>query len=175
MYRVPSRRKRKIKTEKPNLIPIMDATFIFIFFLLMSVNFIKIFEIQSDVPLVSNREPPPDKKQLALTLKITADSINIYTGIPSSFYKKITNINTGDYDLEKLHTTLVDLKSGNQKEKTVILDPEVDLEYEKIVQIMDAIRILRPTDEAFFNTGKDGVAQKIQELFSNIIFGDIQS
>jgi len=175
VYRIPSRRKRKNKVEKPNMIPILDATFIIIFFLLMSVNFLKIFEIQSDVPLVSNREPPPDKKQLALTLKIAADSINIYTGIPSSLFRRITNITTGEYDLEKLHTTLVDLKSGNQKEKTVILDPEVDLEYEKIVQIMDAVRLLRPTDEAFFATGKDGVSQKIQELFNNIIFGDIQS
>ena len=40
------------KPEKPNLIPIMDAVFIFIFFLLMSAQFIDLFEIGSSVPMV---------------------------------------------------------------------------------------------------------------------------
>ena len=40
------------RKTKPNLIPIMDAVFIFIFFLLMSAQFIDIYEINSDAPAV---------------------------------------------------------------------------------------------------------------------------
>ena len=175
MYRIPSRRKRSKAPDKPNLIPIMDAIFTFIFFLLMSISFLKIFEIQSDVPMVSNREPPPDKKQLALTLKIYENYISVYTGIPSSLHKKIPNISTGEYDHEMLRETLIDIKSSNLSEKTVILDPEADLEYQDIVKIMDTVKLLRPTDKAFYEPDKDGIQHKTQELFGNIIFGDIQS
>lgn len=175
MYRVPSRRKRLSAVKKPNLIPILDAVFIFIFFLLMSANFIKIFEIQSDVPLISNREPPKNKKQLALTLKIGGSSIGIYTGIPSSIYKRVPKLASGDYDLETLHEILLRLKRGYKREKTAIIDPIIDLEYEQIIKIMDAVRMVKPTDEAMYMKDKDGIETKIQDLFSNIIFGDIQS
>ena len=53
-YKLPSRRRRAKKGDGINLTPILDAVFIFIFFLILSAQFIKTFEINSDIPLVSD-------------------------------------------------------------------------------------------------------------------------
>tara|TARA_R110002049_G_scaffold267551_2_gene443916 strand:+ start:1106 stop:1633 length:528 start_codon:yes stop_codon:yes gene_type:complete len=175
VYRAPSRRKTKKEFVKPNLIPILDAVFIFIFFLLMSANFVKIYEIPSNVPIISDAEPPKNEKPLALTLRITSSYIQIMTGVPSSTLTRIGKTSDGFYDLEKLHSTLLNLKNRNLKEETVIFEPIVDLTYEEIVKIMDAARELRNTDPALFAKDKDGVEMRLKALFPKIIFGNIQS
>lgn len=175
MYRAPSRRKTKKEFVKPNLIPILDAVFIFIFFLLMSANFVKIYEIPSEVPIISDAEPPKDQKPLALTLKVNASYIEVLTGVPSRSYTRVGKAADGFYDLEKLHSVLLDLKNKNLKEVTAILEPIVDLSYEDIVKIMDATRELRNTDPALFAKDKDGVEMRLKALFPKIIFGNIQS
>lgn len=175
MYRAPSRRKSKKEFVKPNLIPILDAVFIFIFFLLMSANFLKIYEIPSDVPILSDAEPPKNQKPLALTLKINATNIEILTGVPSQVVTRVGKSADGFYDLERLHDVLIDLKSKHLKEETAILEPIVDLSYEDIVKIMDTVRELRNTDPALFAKDKDGVDVRLKALFPRIIFGNIQS
>lgn len=175
MYRAPSRRKSKKEFAKPNLIPILDAVFIFIFFLLMSANFLKIYEIPSDVPIISDAEPPPNQKPLALTLRVTASNIEVLTGIPSRLYRRVGKAADGFYDLEQLHSTLINLKKNYKKEESAILEPVVDLSYEDIVKIMDATRELRNTDEAIFAKDKDGIDVRLKALFPKIVFGNIQS
>ena len=56
--KLPSSRRKKKPDEKLNLVPIMDSVFIFIFFLLMSAQFIHVMEIGSPVPILSAAEPP---------------------------------------------------------------------------------------------------------------------
>jgi biopolymer transport protein ExbD len=175
MYRAPSGRRQKKVAERINLIPILDAVFIFIFFLLMSANFIKVFEINSDVPIVSDQPPPKDEKiPLALTIIVKESSIEVATGVPSQVVKKI-NKEGEEYNLEELHSFLIDLKKKHMSEETVVLEPEFDLEYNQIIKIMDSIRILRPTDEALFKDDKNGISTKLETLFNNIIFGNIMS
>lgn len=174
MLRAPSRRKRKEPMQKLNLIPILDAVFIFIFFLLMSANFIKIFEIPSDVPIVSEATPPNDKKPLALTLKITSSGILVYQGVPSTLIKRINKTTGGEYDYESLRSYAIGLKQRYTHEKSMILEPITDISYEEIVKIMDSIRSLRKTDPAIF-IKKDGVEVRTYQMFDQIVFGNIQS
>ncbi|MCR9204856.1 MAG: biopolymer transporter ExbD [Halobacteriovoraceae bacterium] len=176
MLRAPSRRKRKEPPQRLNLIPILDAVFIFIFFLLMSANFIKIFEVQSDVPIISDSPPPKSKKKpLALTLKATSTGLNIYTGVPSRLVKKISKTSTGDYDFETLHSFMLSMKMRNKSERSIILEPRVDVEYEIIVKIMDAVRLFRNTDDKIFIKDKDGLDTPAKYLFDQIVFGNIRS
>ena len=175
MYRVPSRKSKRHVIIKPNLIPILDSVFIFIFFLLMSASFIKIYEIPSDVPLVSDQEPPPNHKPLALTLKVVPDRINAYVGVPSRLVKSFGKNSEGEYDLESLHTFIVGMKTDNPKEKTAILEPMIDITYEEIVKIMDALRVVRKTDESIYIKNKDGIDEKVKVLFDNIVFANIIS
>lgn len=176
MYRRPSARKRKHQNQKLNLIPILDSVFIFIFFLLMSANFIKIFEISSDVPMISESEPPKSKeKPLALTLEIETRKIEVKTGLPSRTIKIIKKTEQGNYNLEELRNFLVQLKQKHAKDNTAILIPKINITYEELVQIMDAVRILKNTDPAIYYKDKDGIDVKVKALFDNIVFGNLIS
>lgn len=176
MLKVPTSRKRKKPEEKLNLVPIMDSVFIFIFFLLMSSSFLKIYEIGSDVPIVSDAEPPKDKKDpLALTLTMDVNEITLSQGVPSRTVKKFARQSDGQFNYEELHSVLVDIKKQNLDENTIIFEPVGDLTYEEIVKIMDAVRVLNKTDDAIFKTNKDGLDEKIKELFSKIIFSNLMS
>ena len=175
-YKTPTSRKSKKGSERLNLIPILDAVFIFIFFLLMSTQFIKIFEIGSDIPIISNSKPKkPKKKPLALTVTIHKGHISVLTGVPSQLRKKVGKTSDGKYDLNTLHDFLVNLKKSHLSEETVILEPMVDLKYEEIIEIMDSIRSLRNTDGTFFKKDKDGIDVQLKTLFSKIIFGNLMS
>ena len=67
------------------------------------------------------------------------------------------------------------LKKQHAKEKTIVLEPKVDLDYEMIVKIMDAIRMLDKTDEEIYIKDKDGIDLRVKELFNKIVFGNLMS
>lgn len=176
MLKVPTSRKRKKPEEKLNLVPIMDSIFIFIFFLLMSSTFLRIYEIGSDVPIVSDAEPPKEQKDpLALTLVAETNEITLSRGLPSRPFKKFKREANGDFNYAELHATLIELKKENLNENTIIFEPVGEITYEEIVKIMDAVRVLDKTDEAIFRKNKDGIDEKVKELFSKIIFSNLHS
>lgn len=174
MLRKPSRKNYKYEYKRPNLIPILDAVFIFIFFLLLSANFLKVYEINSNVPTVSSTPPKKNEKPLNLGIRINRNSISIYTGIP---WKKLKTINKkdGKYDLNLLHDYLIAVKKKNLSERTITLEPINTIDYETIVKIMDSVRIFKTTDPSFYIKTKDGMDQKVEALFDDIIFGNIKS
>ncbi|MCK5884114.1 MAG: biopolymer transporter ExbD [Bacteriovoracaceae bacterium] len=174
MYKTPSSRRKKRNDTKLNLAPVLDAIFIFIFFLLMSASFSKIYEIASDVPMVSNSEPPKNHKPLALTIKVYEKGFYVYTGVPSQRIKIIPK-QEAKYDTEGLHKFLVEIKKKNTKENSAILEPVIDITYEELVLLMDSVRMLRPTDDDIYGKDKEGIDVRIKELFSEIVFGNIQS
>jgi len=175
VLRAPSRRKRKEPVKRLNLIPILDAVFIFIFFLLMSANFIKIYEVQSDVPIVSAFPKKSDKIPLALTLKVTGTGLNLYTGVPGKLVKRIEKTPEGEYNLEELHDFVINVKKNNKKERSLVLEPLVDIEYEAIVKIMDAVRMYRNTDDKVWFKDDTGMDVQAKHLFDQIVFGNIRS
>lgn len=176
MLKVPSSRKRKKPEEKLNLVPIMDSIFIFIFFLLMSATFLKIYEVGSPVPIISESEPPKEEKDpLALTLVIDNNEIILSRGVPSRQVQKFARQADGQFNFEELHGVLVGLKKQYVNEDTIIFEPIGDLTYEEIVKIMDAVRKLNKTDEAIYRPNKDGIDEKLKELFSKIIFSNLMS
>ena len=175
-YRTPTSRLKSRKGERLNLIPILDAVFIFIFFLLMSAQFIKIYEIGSDVPIISSAPPPKEqKKPLALTLKVHSKGFTLYRGVPSSAYKSIGKLPSGEYDLNSLHDHLVEMKKNFTHEKSIVLEPVINLDYKTIVDIMDAVRMLKHTDDAIYTKDADGLDVKINTLFHKILFGNLMS
>lgn len=176
MLKVPTSRKRKKPEEKLNLVPIMDSIFIFIFFLLMSASFLKIYEIGSDVPIISDSEPPKqDKEPLALTLTMDTNELTLMSGVPSRVIQKFSRAAGGDFNFEELHNVLVGIKKKHTDENSIIFEPVGDLTYEDIVKVMDAVRVLNKTDEAIFKKTKEGIDEKIKELFNKIIFSNLMS
>lgn len=176
MLRVPTSRKRKKPEEKLNLVPIMDSIFIFIFFLLMSASFLKIYEIGSPIPIVSDKEPPKEEKDpLALTITIETNEIKVSRGVPSRLIRTFERQPDGFFNYEDLHTFLIDIKKQHVEEDSVIFEPVGDLTYEEIVKIMDAVRMMKKTDEAIFRKNKEGIDEKLKLLFDKIIFSNLMS
>lgn len=177
MYRKPSRKNKSKQFKRLNLIPILDSVFIFIFFLLMSANFVKIFEISSDVPIVSENEPPKDNKEkLNLTLKVNNNTITLHSGSNEKQIFQAGKNEEGEYDLYSLREKLISLKKSNVKEDTIIFMSNTDISYEELVKIMDAVRDLKATDpEVWIKSENGGADIKVLTLFNNIIFGDTQS
>ncbi len=173
MLRKPSRKNFKYKFQRPNLIPILDAVFIFIFFLLFSANFVNLFEINSNVPIVSTA-PPSKKIPLNLTLRITPSTLTLKTGLSGRVVKRIRKDNNG-YNLNELHQSLIRIKKRNINERTIIFEPTNSVDYETIVKIMDEVILLRRTDEALYKKDSEGTDVRIKALFDDIIFGNIQS
>lgn len=130
---------------KLNLIPIMDAVFIFIFFLLMSAQFIKIYEHAGDAPVVS--EAPPieenNKEPLNLKLKVDKNRITITTGLDENELKRF-DLTGDEYDYIKLNDLMMELKAKKAKKDDdyVIIIPTSRVKYEQIVKVMDAVRFV---------------------------------
>ena len=175
MIKIPSSRRKKKPEEKLNLVPIMDSVFIFIFFLLMSSQFIKIMEIGSDVPIVSEAEPPKNKNPLALVLRVIPGEIILTKGLNAVIVGKYPRLETGEFDLDKLHNNLLELKKSDLDDESIIIEPHEQIGYEDLIKIMDAVRIIEKTDEAIYKKGKDGLDTRLENLFSKIIFGNINS
>lgn len=176
MLRVPTSRKRKKPEEKLNLVPIMDSIFIFIFFLLMSASFLKIYEIGSPIPIVSDQDQPKDEKiPLALTMVINTNEIILSSGVPSRTLNKFKRQETGDFNYDEIHGALIEIKKKHVTEDSIIFEPIGDLTYEEIVKIMDAVRVLSKTDEAIFRPNKEGIDEKIKNLFDRIIFSNLMN
>lgn len=158
---------RKIKKPpKLNLIPILDAIFIFIFFLLMSAQFLDIYEIGSDAPITSSSEElPKDKKPLNLVLQLSEKKIIIKTGLDENILKTIELTK-----LSELNTSLIELKKQYPKENSAILRPDKKFKYEDIVKVIDKTRQIEA--KGVFISAIDNKNKKIQtqKLFENIIF-----
>lgn len=179
MYRKPSRKYKNKKVEKPNLIPILDSVFIFIFFLLMSANFVKIYEIQSDVPIISTKTPPKkQQKMLNLTLKIFPNSLTLHRGNNEVLMKRFGKNEKGEYDTYSLREYLIgikkDLVKKNSTEDSIVFMPKADISYEDLIKVMDAVRNLSDI-EGIWRKKSNGEDEKVTKLFDNIIFGDTQS
>ena len=166
--------KRKTKkNQKLNLIPILDAVFIFIFFLLMSAQFLEIYEIDSDAPAIKmvDKDNKDKKDPLNLTLEITKNQIKVLTGIKAIL---VSSIGKKDkkYDLEKLKKTLIDLKVKNSSESSVVLRPNKNIPYEEIIKIIDTTRKLKDSEPELTVKTKDG-KKRTRKLFDQIIFETI--
>lgn len=157
--------------EKLNVIPILDAVFIFIFFLLMSAQFLKVYEIGSDAPAVTTIDEKKDKRPpLNLILDISNSKIIVKTGLDENIYKSIPK-NNKDYDLATLKKALTELKKSNIDESSIIFRPNSKVPYKKLVKIMDAVRDLEKGKIAGKN--KKGRVVETTTLFNQIIFETI--
>jgi biopolymer transport protein ExbD len=176
MLRVPTSRKRKRPEEKLNLVPIMDSVFIFIFFLLMSASFLKIYEIGSPIPIISESEPPKqDKEPLALAMTLETDEIILLKGVPQREIKRFKRLPDGTFDYEAIHSALIEIKKQNVDEDSIIFEPIGELTYEEIVKVMDAVRMIKKTDDTIMKPNKEGIDEPLKGLFDKIIFSNLMS
>lgn len=122
------------KPEKLNLVPILDSVFIFIFFLLMSAQFVDVYEIGSSVPMMKEASTDKqDKDPLNLTLEVTKTQIVVKTGLKSPRSRTFASEQT-----KEMKDYLVELKKQNPKENTMILKADPKISFQNLVTVIDS-------------------------------------
>lgn len=120
------------KPEKINLVPILDAVFIFIFFLLMSAQFVDVYEIGSKLPMSKEADQDIKKDPLNLTVEVNKEEITVKTGLRVVTSKKFSWENGDD-----IKNYLVDLKNKNKDENTIILRADKKVSFQELVKAID--------------------------------------
>lgn len=169
------RRLRKHNKGDPelNIIPLMNIMVIMIPYLLTTAVFSQVAILELKLPQTSqgpateqtpNNEPPP----LQLNIVIQKDAISITdnrNGVLTRISKK-----GGKFDLEKLSKSLLTikdkLKGAGQDKRDVNLLAESTIDYETLVQVMDAVRV---------TTVQSGGQAVAIDLFPEISLGDAPS
>lgn len=138
------------KPEKLNLVPILDSVFIFIFFLLMSAQFVDVYEIGSKLPMTKEADQDIKKDPLNLTVEIKKDEIVIKTGL-----RTIASKSFSWEDESQIKNYLQDLKLKNKEENTMIVRADKKLSFQELVKAIDLTQ--KPSEDT-------------QKLFEQIVF-----
>jgi biopolymer transport protein ExbD len=138
---------RKLKKiDKLNLVPILDAVFIFIFFLLMSAQFVDVYEIGSSLPMTKeSTEKKDDKDPLNLTLEITKESVIVKTGLKEKRSRSFASTQK-----DELKAYLTELKRQNPKENTMILKTDPKVPFQNLVSVIDNTQTPKDSKDKLF-------------------------
>jgi biopolymer transport protein ExbD len=178
--------KRKTVKEEPlNLIPVMNLVTILIPFLLMAAEFVSLAVIDSTLPAIGAPQPPDPNQQedeeppLQLSLAITAKGVRVLGADKVLFPDGAPELAEGeeapptvpcvsggsctsvdDYNWSELTRILAKVKDTYPDDENVIIVPDTKISYEVIVATMDASR------EDKESTGADG---KYRTLFPFVV------
>lgn len=122
------------KPEKLNLVPILDSVFIFIFFLLMSAQFVDVYEIGSSVPMMKEaKDEKVEKDPLNLTLEVTKTQVVVKTGL-----RKPVSRTFASEQKKEIKEYLVELKRQYPKETTMVLKADPKISFQNLVTVIDS-------------------------------------
>ena len=131
------KRDRDNEAAKIDLIPVLDAIFTMIFFLLFSAQFVKIYEMEGDAPMMSTvpQDVKLKKEPLNLIIDVSSDKIHLTTGVDHISFA--TYDRGSDENLEKMRMDLLGLRSKYPDDDYVIVTSEPQIKYDEIVHILD--------------------------------------
>ena len=175
-----SHTRRTIKPAGLLLVPMIDIFTVLVTFLLMTAVFARITILDLDLP--SSASGNPAKPEFRLEVIVRKEGLELTNG--TERIAAIPNVD-GAYDLKSLTDLAVSLKRDYPEtdNASVLLEP--DVEYDTLVQVMDAIRTVDPAlvadaipaadgNSAPVATGGETTAVKPQRvmLFPKIAVGD---
>ncbi|HEY6599597.1 MAG TPA: biopolymer transporter ExbD [Pseudomonadales bacterium] len=170
-----SHTRRAIKPSGLLLVPMIDIFTVLVTFLLMTAVFARITVLNLDLDVASTDNSTPSEPEFRLEVIVRKDGLELTNG--TATIAAIPNV-AGGYDLETLSKLAVSLKRDYPQtaNASVLLEPEV--EYDSLVQVMDAIRSVDAASvagaEALAQSGSGAVdAKPIRvDLFTDIAVGD---
>lgn len=167
------RERRNPELEKLNLVPIMDAVFIFIFFLLFSAQFIKLFEIEAEAPIVS--EVPSnrvlEKEPLNLKVKIYEGKLELTQGLDEKVIH--TYLKNESAYLNSMKNELIKIRKANPNESHIIISPIPSIKYNEIIQVIDSVQNILKNEKVSVKTKAGEITLK--KLFKQIVLEPIDN
>ncbi len=177
MLKRPSSRRRSAPSEVSiNLVPMLDALVTLIGFLLFSMSFLALVAVETPMPTISPADLPQKiiEKPLQLTVSLREKETEVWS--PFGRIKSTTIPHTGEGmpDTATLHAALIEIKRQFIEENKVVLVPTASTSYDVLVAVMDALRVLEPTDPALFKpNSQTGNDEPVKALFPEVIFGNL--
>lgn len=136
--------KKFKKPEKLNLVPIMDAIFIFIFFLLSSAQLVDVYEINISTPIKKEIISQSDDRNFNLVVIPNEESLDIEFGL-----KEITKKNFNYLQRKEIITFLMDLKKSNPNENTIRIRTRPEVKFNKAIEAIDLTQDPKITNKLF--------------------------
>jgi biopolymer transport protein ExbD len=153
--------KRHKETPELDVTTFLNLMVALIPFLLVTAVFSRITIMELNLPTAAGGAAP-DKPQVTIEVIVRKNALQIGDGrrVVVSIPKE-----DGKYDLKKLSEYLMRLKStySQKEDATVLLEP--DIEYEELIHVMDAVRVVEVKQPDLEET------QKVA-LFPAISIGD---
>lgn len=154
--------KHKHKDEDIDVTPLLNVMVVLIAFLILSAVFSRITIQEIVLPTQADAGAAPDKQPVTIevivrqnTLEI-GDGKNVTATIPKLGMK---------YDIHKLSENLLRLKEKHSEKQDANILIEPDIEYETMIQVMDAVKVAEVKKE-----GQENVLKVV--LFPQVSIGD---
>jgi biopolymer transport protein ExbD len=176
LKRPSSRRKSAQQGIILNLVPMLDAMVTLIGFLLFTMSFLALSSIESPFPELSASSVQEKLKErpLQLTLSLRDGEAEIWSPFEKFAPKKIPHNPDGTPDLRAIHGALVEVKQKFPLETKIVFVPFAGASYDVLISVMDAVRMLDPTDPPLFvRNEKTGTDISLKTLFPEVIFGNL--
>lgn len=130
--------KRKHKEEDIDVTPLLNVMVVLVAFLIFSAVFSRITIQELTLPTQASGKAPPGKPQMTLEVIVRKDVLEIGDG--KSVIETIPKLGE-KYDTRKLSESLLHFKEKNRDKQDINLLLEPDIEYESMIQVMDAVKI----------------------------------
>ena len=146
-------RKKKAKALESfdiNVTPMIDMFSVLISFLLMTAVFSATGQIKIEVPFLSSKPPPPQKEIEAKpkkTLTVIVDNTEAVLEVGSTASSASPEKYTYKYDergFEEFQSKLYFIRTADATVDLATVMTELDVPYETLVKVLDAMRELRP-------------------------------
>ena len=171
------RHNKARRVQKPSellLVPMIDIFTVLVTFLLMTAVFSRITIMELDLPSAAVGAVAPEPEfRLEVILRAGGFELTNGTSVIATVPKA-----GGEYDLAALSKLAQSLKREHPDvdDASILLEPRV--EYDDLIQVMDAIRSAEKPAEggvetmAAVNTGVDDARPERVALFTDIALGD---
>ncbi len=177
MLKRPSSRRRSAPSEVAiNLVPMLDALVTLIGFLLFSMSFLALVTIETPIPQISESDVQKKitEKPLQLTVTLRDKETEIWSPFQRIQSQTIAHNSEGLPDTAAIHAAMIEIKRQFINENKVVFVPAASTSYDILVAVMDALRVLEPTDPALFKTNeRTGIDEPVKVLFSEVVFGNL--
>lgn len=154
----------------------LDALVTMIAFLMYTMAFLQFTMLESPLPVVSTEENQAQLKEkpLQLTLTVKKEGLLVWSPFELIPQTVIPNRSDSQVDTGRLHEVLLSIKQTHPMEKKLVLVPLAQTSYDTIVALLDSARVLEKTDPTIVaKNPKTGVAETIDALFPEIVFGNL--
>lgn len=131
--------KKSKKLPKAELVPVLDAMFIMIFFILATAEFLKISEIGSDLPVMKlSMDDNPEKKKLILKMQLSPNEIVLINDVDKTrmFSSSMSDLNI----FTLLNDKIKSIKNDFPQEERITVSSDPSIKYDIVIKALDAVR-----------------------------------